>query len=179
MAGRPYRALRIMLRIFSLFAALVGLVFIFSGKPLMMRLFLNPPESEVSTLLLVTMKEMGGFALMFSAILVFASRDPERNVAIIDAVTIGLCVLVITPLLSLTRWMCDRSILATSSGGGRSCGWRSLRCSSICGREGELRGKRDRGELSERVAPYFVITPQAIRAPALPAGSVMLSSGLA
>ncbi len=101
MAGRPYRALRIMLRIFSLFAALVGLVFIFSGKPLMMRLFLNPPESEVSTLLLVTMKEMGGFALMLSAILVFASRDPERNVAIIDAVTIGLCVLVITPLLSL------------------------------------------------------------------------------
>jgi len=90
-----------MLRIFSLFAALVGLVFIFSGKPLMMRLFLNPPESEVSTLLLVTMKEMGGFALMLSAILVFASRDPERNVAIIDAVTVGLCVLVITPLLSL------------------------------------------------------------------------------
>src|SRR5712692_7889750 len=101
MAGRPYRALRIMLRIFSLFAALVGLVFIFSGKPLMMRLFLNPPESEVSTLLLLTMKEMGGFALMLSAILVFASRDPERNVAIIDAVTVGLCVLVITPLLSL------------------------------------------------------------------------------
>ena len=101
MAGRPHRALRIILGIFSLFAAVVGLVFIFSGKPLMMRLFLNPPESEVTTLLLLTMKEMGGFALMLSAVLFFASRDPERNVAIIDAVTVGLCVLVITPLLSL------------------------------------------------------------------------------
>ena len=69
MAGRPHRALRIILGIFSLFAAVVGLVFIFSGKPLMMRLFLNPPESEVTTLLLLTMKEMGGFALMLSATL--------------------------------------------------------------------------------------------------------------
>ena len=101
MAGRPHRALRIILGIFSLFAAVVGLVFIFSGKPLMMRLFLNPPESEVSTLLLVTMKEMGGFALMLSVLLFFASHDPQRNVAIIDAVTVGLGVLVITPLLSL------------------------------------------------------------------------------
>src|SRR5712692_12105929 len=100
MAGRPYRALRIILGIFSLLAAVVGLVFIFSDKPLMMRLFLNPPESEVTTLLLLTMKEMGGFALMLSAMLFFGSRDPERNVAIIDAVTLGLCVLVITPLLS-------------------------------------------------------------------------------
>ena len=101
MAGRPHRALRIILRIFSLLAALGGLVFIFSGKPLMMRLFLNPPESEVTTLLLLTTKEMGGLVLMLSAMLFFASRDPERNVAIIDAVTVGLCVLVITPLLSL------------------------------------------------------------------------------
>jgi hypothetical protein len=34
-----------------------------------------------------------------------------------------------------------------------------------------LRGKRDRGELSKRVATYFVATPQEIRAPPLPAGS--------
>ncbi len=49
MARQPYRALRIILRIFSLFAAVAGLVSIFSGKPLMVRLFLNPPESEVTT----------------------------------------------------------------------------------------------------------------------------------
>jgi hypothetical protein len=65
MAGRPYRALRIILGIFSFAAAVAGLAFIFSGKALMMRLFLNPPESEVTTLLLLTMKEMGGLVLMF------------------------------------------------------------------------------------------------------------------
>jgi hypothetical protein len=101
MAGRPHRALRIILGIFSLAAAVGGLVFIFSGKPFTMRLFLNPPESEVTTLLLFTMKEMGGLVLMLSAMLFFASRDPERNVAIIDAVIVGVCVLVIAPLLSL------------------------------------------------------------------------------
>ena len=33
--------------------------------------------------------------------LFFASRDPERNVAIIDALMVGLCILAITPLVSL------------------------------------------------------------------------------
>jgi hypothetical protein len=46
----PDRALRIILGIFSLLVAAGGLLFIFSGKPLVMRLFLSPPESEVSTL---------------------------------------------------------------------------------------------------------------------------------
>ncbi len=101
MSRPPYRALRIVLGIFSLLAAAGGLLFIFSGKPLMMRLFLRPPESEVSTLLLIMMKEMGGFVLMFSVMLFFASRDPERNVAIVNAFIVGLCVLAITPLLSL------------------------------------------------------------------------------
>jgi hypothetical protein len=101
MAGRPHRALRIILGIFSLFAAVVGLVFIISGKPLMMRLFLNPPQSEVTTLLLLTMKEMGGLTLMLSVMLFFASGDPEQNVAIIDAVIVGLVLLAVTPLISL------------------------------------------------------------------------------
>ncbi len=101
MSRPPYRALRIVLGIFSLLAAAGGLLFIFSGKPLMMRLFLRPPESEVSTLLLIMMKEMGGFVLMFSVMLFFASRDPERNVAIVNAFIVGLCVLAITPLVSL------------------------------------------------------------------------------
>jgi len=97
----PDRALRIILGIFSLLAAAGGLLFTFSGKPLVMRLFLGPPESEVSTLLLFMMKEMGGFSLMLSLMLFFASRDPARNVAIVNAVIVGLCVLALTPLLSL------------------------------------------------------------------------------
>ena len=101
MSNPPYRALRIVLGIFSFLAAVAGLLFIFSGKPVALRLFLRPPESEVSTLLLFMMKEMGGFVLMLSLMLFFASRDPARNVAIVNAVGVGLCILAVTPLLSL------------------------------------------------------------------------------
>jgi hypothetical protein len=101
MATSPNRALRIVLGIFSLLAAVGGLLMILSGKPLMTRLLLHPPESEMSTLLLATMKEVGGFALMLSLMLFFAYRNPVRNVAIIDALIVSLCILAITPLLSL------------------------------------------------------------------------------
>jgi hypothetical protein len=64
-------------------------------------MFLHPPESEISTLLLAAVKEMGGLALALSVMLFLASRDPERNVAIIDGMTVGLCILAVTPLTSL------------------------------------------------------------------------------
>ena len=101
MSRPPYRVLRIVLGIFSFLAAAGGLLLIFSGKPLVLRLFLRPPESEVSTLLLIMAKEMGGLILMLSVMLFFAYRDPARNVAIVNAFIVGLCVLAITPLLSL------------------------------------------------------------------------------
>ena len=74
---------------------------VFASRPLIMRVFLRPPESEISTLLLFVLKEMGGFVLMLTLMLFFASRDPVRNAAVVDAVIIGLCVLALTPLLSL------------------------------------------------------------------------------
>ncbi|MBI3664959.1 MAG: hypothetical protein HY236_01840 [Acidobacteria bacterium] len=99
---RPlHRALRVVLGVFALLTAVGGLLLIFSPKPVVMRLFLSPPEAEVSTLLLSMMKELGGFVGMLSVMLFFASRDPARNVAIIDALIVGLCILVVTPLLSL------------------------------------------------------------------------------
>src|SRR5216684_5859118 len=101
MPGPPYRGLRILLGVFSLLTAAGGLVIIFSDRPMIMRLFLHPPVSEVSTLLLVVAKEMGGFILMLSVMLFFAYRDPVRNLAIVNALIVGLCVLAITPLLSL------------------------------------------------------------------------------
>jgi hypothetical protein len=101
MSRPPYRGLRIILGIFSLLTAVGGLVIIFSSKPMIMRLFLRPPESEVSTLLLIVAKEMGGLILMLSVMLFLAYRDPARNVAIVNAFIVGLCVLAITPLLSL------------------------------------------------------------------------------
>jgi len=59
----------------------------------------------VSTLLLSILKEMGGMVLMIGALLWLVSRNPVRNVAIVDALIAGLCVLAVTPLLSL--WTTD------------------------------------------------------------------------
>jgi hypothetical protein len=105
----PYRALRIVLRVCSFLVAFGSLLMIFAGKPAVVRIFLRPPEGEVSTLLLFLLKETGGFALMLSLLFWFAARDPVRNVAILDAVIAGLCILSVTPFVSL--WMTDiRSI---------------------------------------------------------------------
>jgi len=104
----PYRALSILLRVFSLLAALGGLL-IFAEKALIVRILLRPPEGEVSMLFLSTLKEMGGMMLMLGILLWFASRNPVRNVAVVDALIAGLCILALTPLLSL--WLTDiRSI---------------------------------------------------------------------
>jgi Na+-driven multidrug efflux pump len=100
MSNPHNRALRVVLVFFALFIAIGGMVLLFSSKPLILRLLLDPPEAEVSTLLLFTLKEMGGFALMLALMLFHASRDPVRNVAIIDAFTVGLCILAVTPLVS-------------------------------------------------------------------------------
>ena len=105
MTGPPYRSLRIFLRAFSLLAALGGLLLIFAEKPLIVRIFLRPPEGEVSTLLLSLLKEMGGMVLMLGVLLWLASRNPVRNVAVVDALIVGFCILAVTPLLSL--WMTD------------------------------------------------------------------------
>jgi hypothetical protein len=47
------------------------------------------------------LKGLGGVMIMLSAMLFSAARDPARNVAILDALIVGLCILAITPLLSL------------------------------------------------------------------------------
>ena len=101
MSKPPYRVLRIVLGFLCLVLAVAGILLIFSSKPLIMRMFMHPPESEISTLLLAAVKEMGGLALGLSAMLFFASRDPERSVAVVDGMTLGLCILAVTPLLSL------------------------------------------------------------------------------
>jgi hypothetical protein len=47
MSNPPYWVLRIILGIFSLFTSAAGLLLVFSGKPLVMRLLLRPPETEI------------------------------------------------------------------------------------------------------------------------------------
>jgi hypothetical protein len=101
MSKPPYRALRVVLGFLSLVFAMGGILIILNSKPLILRMFMHPPETEVSTLLLAALKEMGAILLMVSGMLFFASRDPERNVAIINALIVGLCILAFTPLVSL------------------------------------------------------------------------------
>ena len=101
----PYRALRILLGVFSLLAALGGLLMIFADKPLIVRILLRPPEGEVSILVVSLLKEMGGMVLTLAVLLWLAARDPMKNVAIVDGLIAGLCVLAVTPLVSL--WTTD------------------------------------------------------------------------
>ena len=101
MSTPPYRPLRVVLGFLSLLLAIGGVLMIFSSKSLIMRVFMHPPESEISTLFLAALKEMGGLALMVSVMLFLASRDPERNVAVVDGLIVGLAILGVTPLLSL------------------------------------------------------------------------------
>jgi hypothetical protein len=91
---------QVALRIFSVLLAIGALFMIFSSRALVVRVFLHPPEVQVSTLLLFLLKEMGGIVLMVSAMLFLASRDPQRNVAIVDGLIVGLVILAVTPLLS-------------------------------------------------------------------------------
>ncbi len=93
------------------------------------------------------MKQMGGVFLMFSLMLYSASRDPVRNVAIIDAFVVGLCILAFTPLLSF--YTLDVRALYFPSWPlwlwAKPWGvWRLRHCSITCGRESASRRKAER-----------------------------------
>jgi hypothetical protein len=147
--SRPlYRALQVALRIFSSVLLAIGVLFmIFSSRALVVRVFLHPPEVQVSTLLLFLLKEMCGIVLMVSAMLFLASRDPERNVAIVDGLIVGLVILAVTPLVSFYTVEIQRIypghliwgrsghqagvrsgfLLSAATGGALEAGWKFLK----------------------------------------------------
>jgi hypothetical protein len=98
--AKDYRGTRILLGMIATLMIAGGLMMIFSGKGLLMRMFMQPPAGEVSTLMMFMTKEFGGVMLMLSALLWLAARDPVRNVAIIDAFIIGFIILTVTPLIA-------------------------------------------------------------------------------
>ena len=100
MPGPPYRVLRVVLGFLCLLMAIEGVLLLVSTKQVIERVFLYPPQIEISKLLLASLKEVSALVLMLAVLLFFASRDPERNVAIIDALAVGLCIAAITPLVS-------------------------------------------------------------------------------
>lgn len=101
MPSRPYHTLRVLLVLFCILTAAEGLFLIVSSKSLVLRFFPHFPESEITTQLLIMAKQWGGLSLTLALMLYLASRDPVRNVAIIDAFIVGLCILAFLPLLSL------------------------------------------------------------------------------
>src|SRR5262249_60190341 len=101
MSRPPVRSLQIVLRVFAVVLAVGGVFMILASKPLIARVFLRPPESEVSTLLLFVLKDMGVVVLMLTLMLFFASRDPVSNAAMVDALIAILVILPITQFLSL------------------------------------------------------------------------------
>lgn len=100
MPGSSHRALRILLVILCLDASAKGLLLISTGKRFMTHLFPYPPESEITTLLLLMRKEWGALDLAVAFMLYFAFRDPVRNVAIIDGVAVALMLGAFTSLFS-------------------------------------------------------------------------------
>ena len=101
MSKPPYRALSFGLRLVSALIAVAGMFMILSGKPLIVQVFMHPPASEVSNLLLSLIKELGGMMFMISVMLFLAARDPARNVAVFNGLIVGLCVLSLTAMLSV------------------------------------------------------------------------------
>src|SRR5207245_10410735 len=90
MSEPPYRALRIVLGFLSLLLALGSLLLIFSSRGLILRVFMHPLESAISTLLLPAVREMGRIVLTLTGMLFLAAGDPDRNVSLIDVLTLAL-----------------------------------------------------------------------------------------
>jgi len=67
---------------------------------------------------------MGGFTLALSVMLFLACRDPERNVAVINGMSVGLCILAVTPLISLYTLDVQRFYPGYLIGHALWCGWR-------------------------------------------------------
>jgi hypothetical protein len=101
MSKPTYRGLSFGLRLASALIAVLGAFAIFSDKPLVIQVFMHPPVSEVSNLLLSMLKGLGGVMLMLSAMLFFAARNPARNVAILDGFILGLCAISLSTVMSV------------------------------------------------------------------------------
>jgi uncharacterized BrkB/YihY/UPF0761 family membrane protein len=79
MPSSSHRALRVLLGFLSLLMVIAGVLLIFSSKAVILRLFLRPPDVEISTLLLATLKEMGGLALMLGIMFFFRLPRPRAQ----------------------------------------------------------------------------------------------------
>ena len=87
---RPHRVLRVLLLLLALDALVKGLVLLFGGRTLLVRLFPSLSEPEIAPLLLLSRQEGGVASLVLALLLFFAFRNPVRNVAVVYAIAVGL-----------------------------------------------------------------------------------------
>jgi hypothetical protein len=92
-------ALRILLRILAPLAILAGILVIFATKPLLAAVG-TPPTLIAQPLVLMLFKAYGAFAVPVGYLAYVSSRDPVRYVAIIDAMILGLVILVAIEIYS-------------------------------------------------------------------------------
>ena len=78
MSRPPYRGLALGLRVVSALIVVEGVFMILADKPLVLRVFLHPPASEVSILLLASLKEMVAVAISQASVTPDASPTTTR-----------------------------------------------------------------------------------------------------
>jgi len=74
----------------------------------MIRLFPHPPESETTTSLLLMKQQSGALDRAVALVLYFAYRDSARNLAVLGAVAVGLCIAAVTSVISLYTFDASR-----------------------------------------------------------------------
>jgi hypothetical protein len=94
-----HRALRVLLRVLAVIAALVGVSILFA--PHWVFMVSGAPEIAAQPLLLLFAQAFGAVALPLAYLLFRASRDPVRYVAIIDAAVIGLGIVVVLEVYAI------------------------------------------------------------------------------
>jgi len=82
-------------------AGVGSLVLLFAGRSLLLRIFPQPPASEVSDLLLLKQKEWGALGVALTLMLIAAARKPLRNSVIVWAMAIALVVAGAAELFSI------------------------------------------------------------------------------
>jgi hypothetical protein len=88
-----YQALRVLLTVLAILAALVGVLILFA--PQWVFSMSGAPQIAAQPLLILFAQAFGPFALGLSYLLYVTSRDPVRYVAVIDAAVIGLVIVVV------------------------------------------------------------------------------------
>jgi hypothetical protein len=103
------RALKGILWLVALDAAIGGAVLLVGGRAVFIWMFPHAPPSEVTDLLLFRQKTWGALGVALAIMLVAAASDPRRNSIIVWAMVVGLAIAGVAELSSI--WLLDAARL--------------------------------------------------------------------